>query len=126
VKAFLCEPPQLIQCGLAVEGSAPLPTQPLALPADVRPTFPIPIAREADGTATPYLCNVQLNALLDEEDPAHYQRVLGQTAQPRCTGTLPLKSASASLTLSSNCGGFCCKTRTAGGQRFQKLHGQGN
>jgi hypothetical protein len=41
-------------------------------------TYPIPIAREADGTVTPYLTNAQLYAILDEEDMAQYQRVLQQ------------------------------------------------
>ncbi|OIN94017.1 MAG: hypothetical protein AUJ20_02045 [Comamonadaceae bacterium CG1_02_60_18] len=40
------------------------------------PTYPIPIAREADGTTTPYLSNAQLYAILDEEDLSQYQRVL--------------------------------------------------
>ncbi len=39
------------------------------------PTYPIPIARDADGTATPYLNNAQLHAILEEEDMAQYKRV---------------------------------------------------
>ena len=38
------------------------------------PTYPIPIARDADGTVTPYLTNAQLHAILDEEDMAQYKR----------------------------------------------------
>ncbi len=36
----------------------------------------IPIAREANGSATPYLSNEQLHAILDGEDVAQYQQVL--------------------------------------------------
>jgi hypothetical protein len=39
--------------------------------------YPIPIAREADGTVTPHLSNAELHAILDDEDLAQYQRVLG-------------------------------------------------
>ena len=39
------------------------------------PTYPIPFARDADGTATPYLDNAQLHAILEEEDLAQYKRV---------------------------------------------------
>ena len=44
------------------------------------PIYPIPVAREADGTVTPYLTNAQLYAILDEEDIAQYQRVLQQSS----------------------------------------------
>ncbi len=43
---------------------------------DTEPTYPIPIAREADGTVTPYLTNAQLYDILNEQDLAQYQRVL--------------------------------------------------
>ena len=39
------------------------------------PTYPIPIARDADGTVTPYLTNAQLHAILDEEDMAQHKRL---------------------------------------------------
>ena len=38
-----------------------------------RPIYAIPIAREADGTVTPALSNVQLQAILDDEDLAQTQ-----------------------------------------------------
>lgn len=44
--------------------------------ATARAPYPIPIAREADGTVTPYLTNAELHALLDDEDLAHCHRVL--------------------------------------------------
>ena len=61
---------QLIQRGLAagsplpvgVERSADAP--PAAVEAS---SYPIPIAREADGTVTPYLNNAELYTLLDDE-----------------------------------------------------------
>ena len=37
---------------------------------------PIPIAREADGSVTPYLSNAQLYAIMEAEDVTQYQRVL--------------------------------------------------
>ena len=43
--------------------------------------YPIPIARDVDGSVTPYLSNAQLYAILDEEDLAQYQRVLSQSEQ---------------------------------------------
>lgn len=81
---------QLIQRGLAAGVAAPAPAQPpgpppvaikrfTASPAatgQAAPIYPIPIAREADGTLTPYLTNAQLQAILDEEDLANYNRVL--------------------------------------------------
>lgn len=88
---------QLIQRGLAAGVKSPMPApqsvNPVAQSPDAPPvaiqrltvdavapglavTFPIPIAREADGTVTPYLSNAQLYAMLDEEDLAQYQRVL--------------------------------------------------
>ena len=71
---------QLIQHGLAAGVTQPAPTQPRSpLPVAIRrDTYPIPIAREADGTVTPYLTNAELYALLDDEDLAQYQRVLSQ------------------------------------------------
>jgi hypothetical protein len=88
---------QLIQRGLAAgvsaSPSAPQAALQAAQPADSSPLaikrfaaettaagqanpYPIPIAREADGTVTPYLSNAQLYAILDQEDSAQYQRVL--------------------------------------------------
>ena len=75
---------QLIQRGLTsvtVTVTAPVPEQqPNTLPVAIErlESYPIPIAREADGTVTPYLTNAQLYAILDEEDMAQYQRVLQQ------------------------------------------------
>ena len=59
---------QLIERGLS---DGPL------LPAGERPrrAFAIPIAREADGTVTRALSNAQLQAILDDEDLAQFQRV---------------------------------------------------
>ena len=49
--------------------------RPQSQPAPAQNPYPIPIAREADGTVTPYLGNQQLHAILDDEDLAQYQRV---------------------------------------------------
>lgn len=71
---------QLIQRGLLAGVSAPMPNQqPNTLrDATERITvYPIPIAREADGTVTPHLSNTELHAILEDEDLAQYQRVLG-------------------------------------------------
>lgn len=71
---------QLIQRGLVAGVSAPMPNQqPNSLrDATERMTvYPIPIARDADGTVTPHLSNAELQAILDDEDLAQYQRVLG-------------------------------------------------
>lgn len=76
---------QLIQRGLAAGVNAPFPDQPSGnSPGGMAPltVYPIPIAREADGTATPYLSNAQLHAILDDEDLAQYQRVLGGAGGP--------------------------------------------
>ena len=83
---------QLIQRGLAAGVAAPTPApQRSPLPVAIQrfsatpvsaahaPSYPIPIAREADGTVTPYLTNADLHAILDEEDLAQYQRVLNGT-----------------------------------------------
>ena len=43
---------------------------------------PIPIAREADGSVTPYLNNAQLYAIMDAQDVAQYQRVLTEVSGP--------------------------------------------
>ena len=71
---------QLIQHGLASGVTPPEPAQPRnPFPVTVEPNFyPIPIAREADGTVTPYLSNAELSAILDDEDIAQYQRVQHQ------------------------------------------------
>ncbi len=76
---------QLIQRGLAAGVNAPLPDQPpgtVSIAKERLPVYPIPIAREADGTVTPYLSNAALQALLDDEDLAQYQRVLGGATGP--------------------------------------------
>ena len=79
---------QLIQRGLAAGVNAPMPDgqpnplvgaserlAPSPTATTLAPSYPIPIAREADGTVTPYLSNAQLNAILDDEDLAQYNRV---------------------------------------------------
>ena len=79
---------QLIERGLAAGATANLPAQPPGSPpvaikrfaatlstTEPTPTYPIPFARDADGTATPYLNNAQLHAILEEEDLAQYKRV---------------------------------------------------
>ena len=60
---------QLIQHGLAAGVTQPAPAhQSSPLPVAVgRAPYPIPIAREADGTVTPYKTNAELYALLDDE-----------------------------------------------------------
>lgn len=70
---------QFIERGLAAGDSSPGSVRPHGpFPVAIeRTSYPIPIAREADGTVTPYLSNEQLYAILDEEDLAQYQRVLG-------------------------------------------------
>lgn len=71
---------QFIEHGLAVGDSPPGSVRshgPLPV-VNERTGYPIPIAREADGSDTPYLSNAQLYAILDEEDLAQYQRVLGK------------------------------------------------
>ena len=83
---------QLIQRGLAAGVAAPIAApQRIPLPVAIQrfsatpvaaahaPSYPIPFAREADGTVTPYLTNADLHAILDEEDLAQYQRVLSGT-----------------------------------------------
>lgn len=68
---------QFIERGLA-EGVSNQPA-----PRDRAPTqtavarnpYPIPIARDADGSVTPYLNNAQLYAILEADDLAQYQRV---------------------------------------------------
>ena len=73
---------QLIQRGLAAGVNAPMADpQQSNLPSGMErfTVYPIPIAREADGTVTPYLTNADLHAILDEEDLAQYQRVLSGT-----------------------------------------------
>ncbi len=82
----------LIHRGLAAGIAAPVPApQRIPLPVAIQRFSatsvaashaagdPIPIAREADGTVTPYLTNADLYAILDEEDLAQYQRVLSGT-----------------------------------------------
>jgi hypothetical protein len=67
---------QLIQRGLAAQPSAP----PVAM--ERLASYPIPIAREADGTVTPYLTNAELHSILEDEDLAQYQQVLGGNTGP--------------------------------------------
>ncbi|MBK6999538.1 MAG: hypothetical protein IPH35_06080 [Rhodoferax sp.] len=66
---------QLIQRGLAA--GVPVPQQNPTASGTTNPAcvYPIPIAREADGTCTPYLTNAKLHAILDEDDLVQYQRV---------------------------------------------------
>ena len=79
---------QLIERGLAAGVTANQAAQPPGPPpvaikrfaatlaaTEPAPTYPIPIARDADGTVTPYLNNAQLHAILEEEDLAQYKRV---------------------------------------------------
>ncbi len=66
---------QLIERGLATGIAKPAPPLPSG-------PCPIPIAREADGTVTPFLSNAQLASILDEEDLAQYQKALAQAARP--------------------------------------------
>jgi hypothetical protein len=77
---------QFIERGLAAnsaQADQASPHNPLPV-AIVRTNYPIPIAREADGSVTPYLSNAQLYAILDEEDLAQYQRAIGDgSAQDR-------------------------------------------
>jgi hypothetical protein len=61
---------QLIQRGLAAgasENSPGVQSGGSFVAQESRPTYAIPIARLADGSITPHLSNVQLNALLDDE-----------------------------------------------------------
>lgn len=69
---------QFIERGLAGSSNSPAPLSDASQPG----SYPIPIAREADGTVTPSLSNQQLYAILDEEELAQYQRVLGQVSNP--------------------------------------------
>jgi len=62
---------QYIEAGL----HAPPTTSGSAYAGPRRP-FPIPIAREADGTVAPALTNAQLDAILEEEDLANHRRAL--------------------------------------------------
>lgn len=71
---------QLIERGLAAGVGQPVATQlgspqPVAAPRNV---YPIPIAREADGSVTHFLSNAQLGAIVDEDDLTRHQRPLGQ------------------------------------------------
>ena len=72
---------QLIERGLAA-GTEPMVVaarEPLAERASAPPIiYPIPIAREADGTVTPYLSNAQLQAILDDEDVAQHHNITQQ------------------------------------------------
>jgi hypothetical protein len=65
---------QLIEHGLAAGMTKPTPAQQAG-------PCPIPIAREADGTVTPFLSNAQLSAILDEEDWVQHQKVLNHAAE---------------------------------------------
>jgi hypothetical protein len=71
---------QLIERGLAAGVGQPVAaqpgsSQPVAAP---RHFYPIPIARDADGSVTPFLSNAQLNAIVNEDDLTRHQRVLDQ------------------------------------------------
>ncbi len=75
---------QLIQRGLAAGVAQPGPGQQGSSFSAVvqHNAYPIPIAREADGSVTPYLSNAELYAILDDEDIAQYQRVQGRLPSP--------------------------------------------
>lgn len=45
--------------------------------------YPIPIAREADGSVTPYLINAQLYEVMNEQDLAQQQRGLRNPLNPK-------------------------------------------
>jgi len=79
---------QFIDRGLAgvMVSTTILQRAPLSSPIDANP-YPIPIARVADGSITPYLSNAQLYAVLEAHDVALYQRLAQDQA---------LKSASKS------------------------------
>ena len=66
---------QFIESGLAASTRQPASDRSRRRP-------PILIAREADGSVTPPLTNAQLNAILEEDHLAQYQRVLRQS-KPR-------------------------------------------
>jgi len=71
---------QLIQRGLATSDAARDPAQqrhPMPVAAG-QALYPIPIAREVDGTVTPFLTNAELYAVLEDEDVRQHQRVLTQ------------------------------------------------
>jgi len=63
---------QFIERGLAADSAAPMTAEPRRRP-------PIPIARKADGNVTPALSNAALDAILDEQDVAQYERVMSQS-----------------------------------------------
>ena len=66
---------QFIESGLAASSRQPESDRSRRRP-------PVPIAREADDSVTPALTNAQLNAILEDDDLAQYQRVLRQS-KPR-------------------------------------------
>lgn len=74
---------QFIESGLKSNTAQPDQASPSSpLPAAIeRTNYPIPIAREADGSVTPYLRNAQLYAILEEEDIAQYQHVVGEESK---------------------------------------------
>ena len=59
-----------------------MPNQPLAPVDKAQAAIDViayfPVAREADGTVTPYLTNAQLNAILEEEDLEQCRRLRNQ------------------------------------------------
>ncbi len=74
---------QFIEHGLAASVAPDQAPPRYPLPVAIAHTgYPIPIAREADGSVTPYLSNAQLYAILDAEDLAQYQRAIGAGSAP--------------------------------------------
>ena len=61
---------QLIQRGLAAGANQPTPLR-------ERTPLPVAIRRDPNALPTPALTNAELYAILDEEDLAQYQRVMG-------------------------------------------------
>lgn len=73
---------RIIDRGLA-EGGFDAPerdvgNRPAGSDASARNPRPIPIAREADGSVTPYLSNQQLQVILDEDDLRRFGSLPGK------------------------------------------------
>lgn len=67
---------QLIQRGL-VNG------EPATAPVQSAENLPVAIKRVPGSPLTPALTNAQLYALLDEEDTAHYQKLINPSGSPQ-------------------------------------------